>query len=109
MDLDGTLAECNGWSADGSVGAPIPEMVRRVKDWIAAGEIVKIFTGRVSPNNRTDKDLLALEEYRGLVQDWCEKHLGKRLDVTHEKDPAMIQLWDDRCVHVETNTGEILG
>ena len=30
-DLDGTLAEYHGWSADGSIGNPVPDMVERVK------------------------------------------------------------------------------
>lgn len=31
------------------------------------------------------------------------------LEVTSEKDWLMIELWDDRAVHVEPNTGRIIG
>jgi hypothetical protein len=40
------------------------------------------------------------------IQDWCEKHIGRRLEVTCQKDFAMIELWDDRCVQVVCNTGK---
>lgn len=43
------------------------------------------------------------------IGDWTEKHLGVRLQATCEKDFAMIELWDDRCVAVEPNTGRALG
>lgn len=31
--------------------------------------------------------------------------LGRVLIITNEKDYGMIELWDDRCVQVEINTG----
>lgn len=40
VDLDGTLAEYHGWD-DGRIGAPIPKMVQRVKQWLAEGKEVR--------------------------------------------------------------------
>ena len=48
VDLDGTLAEYTGWKGIDHVGKPVPAMVKRVKDWIAKGQDVKVFTARVS-------------------------------------------------------------
>ena len=43
-----------------------------------------------------------------LIQDWCEKHIEYVLAIVCEKDYQMIELWDDRAVTVERNTGRIL-
>jgi putative heme iron utilization protein len=39
------------------------------------------------------------------IAEWAEKHVGTALDVTCIKDLRMIELWDDRCIQVEPNTG----
>lgn len=101
VDFDGTLAYHE--QGEMELGEPIPEMLERVKRWIAKGRKVKIFTARVGKHDgETDEDI---EEQRRLVEDWTEKHIGKRLEVTCEKDYKMIQLWDDRAVQVISNTG----
>lgn len=95
VDLDGTLAFHDGTSVDPNhVGDPIPLMLKRVKEWIAQGITVKIFTARA--------------EYPEMVtpiQDWCERNGLPRLEVTRQKDFQMVQLWDDRAIQVLPNTG----
>ncbi len=44
-----------------------------------------------------------------LLEEWCEKHLGKVVPITCKKDFHMWKLYDDRAVQVEPNTGRILG
>ena len=102
VDLDGTLAKYNGWVDEFHIGEPVPLMVERVKLWRSLGTEVRIFTARVSANNR-GRDIEATTK---AIQDWCEKHIGERLPVTCTKDFGMIELWDDRCVRVIPNTGE---
>lgn len=97
VDLDGTLCEYSEWVSAEHFGKPIGPMVERVKEWLQAGQSVKIFTARVS----VDREL-----NERLVGDWTEKHLGQRLEVTNVKDYAMIALWDDRAVRVRFNRGE---
>lgn len=116
VDLDGTLAMYHGWDG-GKIGEPIPRMVARVKRWIEddGPESVRIFTARVSPpavmasraEGETDLDaeIRIMEE----IQDWAEKHIGYRLRVTCQKDFHCVEIWDDRAMRVETNTGEIEG
>lgn len=41
------------------------------------------------------------------IENWCLKHIGKKLPVTNIKDFGMIELWDDRAVQVVPNTGEV--
>lgn len=101
VDLDGTLAHYEGWEGAKEIGEPVPAMLARVKKWLADGHEVRIFTARVSYGDP--------EKCRPAIEEWCLKHLGKKLPVTNEKDFQMMELWDDRCVQVLTNTGLQMG
>ncbi len=100
VDLDGTLAKYEGWKGVQHVGEPVPAMMYRVRRWLAEGRDVRIFTARVSGREQ-------MERYEAMkaIQDWLESHGLPRLVVTCMKDYAMVELWDDRCVQVEPNTG----
>jgi hypothetical protein len=98
VDLDGTLATYGGWKGPDNIGAPVPAMVTRVLDWCNAGQEVKIFTARAS-----------VPEQIPPIIEWCKKHLGRELPVTNIKDFGMIELYDDRAIQVEINTGKIIG
>jgi len=101
VNLDGTLAKYEGWQGDGHIGEPVPLMLARVKEWLAAGRSVRIVTARVSHQaGHANAD-----RARNLIKEWCAKHLGVALVVTSEKDYSMIELWDDRAVQIEHNTG----
>lgn len=101
VDMDGTLAHFNidEYAID-KVGEPIAPMVDRVKQWLAAGIEVKIFTARAS-----DKQSLGL--CRPAIEAWCEQHIGRKLPITAIKDYGCIQLWDDRAMRVVHNTGRL--
>lgn len=132
VDFDGTLAHGHDIYKP---GAPIALMVDRVKTWLAAGREVRIFTARVGTVTE-DECLGALDEVdvtmwsaaglkppkewapvpsaqqqwyayqRGLVEAWCQEHLGQKLPVTSEKDLHCVQIWDDIAIQVLTNTGQ---
>ncbi len=113
VDLDGTLAEYHGWVGVDYIGAPIPEMVERVKQWLGEGKDVRIFTARVdggtvalSMGNKAGELFKDIEKIKAMIQDWTEKHIGVRLPVTNIKDYGMIELWDDRYIQVIRNTGK---
>lgn len=102
VDLDGTLAEYDGWISAGHVGTPVTRMLNRVKQWLADGKEVKILTARVSsvlPDQQ-------VEEAREAIQNFCQVYLGTVLDITAEKDIYCVELWDDRAIQVVKNTGE---
>jgi len=99
VDLDGTLAHGGEWKGEEHVGKAIPEMVKKVKAALKAGKTVKIFTARAS-------DLSA--KGKKAIEDFCEKEIGEVLEITNEKDPNMVELWDDRAKQVEKNTGEFV-
>lgn len=111
VDFDGTLAISGAKVFDGPLGDPIPQMVERVKGWLAKGIEVRIFTARVSPRNKEGflQDKLVLEAVRKRIGDWCEQNIGQRLECTCEKDHNVIQLWDDRAVQVLRDTGNVVG
>jgi hypothetical protein len=95
-DLDGCLAEYDGYSGPEHIGVVIPLMRERVLGWIAEGKTVKIFTARAS-----------IEGQVKLVQDWLEENGFPRLEVTNVKDMGMVELYDDRCTRIIMNTGVI--
>lgn len=115
VDLDGTLAEYHGWKGPKHIGKPIPKMVDRVVKWMSEpnGLLVKIFTARVAPRPDGSED-----ECRRYIEKWLERHIYPKfplhlrepwpvhIPIVHQKDPMMIELWDDRCVQVIPNTGE---
>jgi hypothetical protein len=97
VDLDGTLAHYEGWN-NGAIGAPIPAMLLRVKKWMKEGREVRIFTARISDRRYAERVVVE-------IQAWLRVHGLPTLKVTNCKDLAMVELWDDRCVQVEKNTG----
>ena len=112
VDLDGTLAEYDGWKGYEHIGAPIPAMVDRVKRWLAEGRCVKIFTARVSilwdsESNQFKEQPCALEAAK-VIRGWCKRYIGAVLPITCIKDYGMIEIWDDRCKQVILNTGRVV-
>lgn len=99
VDLDGTLAKYDGWQGAQHIGEPVPKILSMVKRWLVEGRTVKIFTARVS-----DGDPKTVE----TIEQWCLKHLGRKLEVTNIKDYDMILLFDDRAIQVEQNTGRLI-
>lgn len=94
VDLDATLAVYDSWKG-GEIGEPVPTMAFRVRKWIADDKDVRIFTARAS-----------VPELIPAVEEWCVKHFGKKLPVTNVKDFSTLEIWDDRAVQVEPNTGK---
>lgn len=118
VDLDATLAKYDGFKGPTVIGEPIPAMVDRVKAWIAKGYEVRIMTARVWTPAISDVSMspdaygkrVAEARYaRRAIEGWTELHIGKRLEVTCQKDYSMWQLYDDRAVQVEPNTGRLIG
>ena len=98
VDLDGTLAEYDGWQGEEHVGEPIAPMVARVREWLSEGHDVRIFTARAFTASAVPP-----------IEAWCLRHLGKVLRVTNVKEHDVNEIWDDRAIQVERNTGRVLG
>jgi hypothetical protein len=111
VDLDGTLAEYHGWHSDGGIGPPIARMVNRIRLWRSRKFEVRIMTARVGASGRPSTkhgeldDQAFAESQRRRIEAWCLEHIGEVLPVTATKDLDMLEIWDDRAVAVELNTG----
>lgn len=94
VDFDETLRRY-----DGTVILP---MVHRVKRWLHYGIPVRIVTARV---NEVDFDKYDIAKQISCIQLWCSMHVGAILPIQSCKSRGMIELWDDKAVRVEPNTG----
>jgi hypothetical protein len=97
IDLDGTLAHYDIWRGIEHIGEPIKPMIKFVKDLVSQGKKIKIFTART-----TNKDTIP------YIHKWLKANDLPEFEVTNKKDFGMIMLYDDRCVQVVTNSGEII-
>lgn len=94
VDLDGTLAEYHGWKGAEHIGDPVPKILELVRAFLADEWEVRIFTARA-------EDPVAIS----AIGEWCDRWELPRLIVTNVKDFHMTELYDDRAVSVEPNTG----
>jgi hypothetical protein len=100
IDLDRTLAEYHDYEIE--IGTPIPRSMARVKRWLARGERVKLFTARA--NRETHPNGQSYLKQMKVIHDWLAEH-NLPLEVTASKDYLMKDLYDDRVIQVEANTG----
>lgn len=105
FDLDGTLAVYTTWQGLEHIGEPIKPMVDKVKEFLARGLDVRIFTARVCSKQPAENIVIATK----AVQAWCSEHIGQELVVTAEKDYNLVEYYDDRAVQIEYNVGTIIG
>ncbi|MBD9511618.1 hypothetical protein IB265_33220 [Ensifer sp. ENS10] len=99
VDFDGTLATYDYWRGIDHVGNPIKPMCDRVRAWLDEGKEVRIFTARCA----------GPEDCKPAIEGFCLAEFGQILEITNIKDFGLIELWDDRAVRVEYNTGKRVG
>lgn len=104
VDFDGTLAKHQEGADVEHVGEPVPAMVERVKRWLSLGQEVRIVTARVGMTRPQPER----ERQISMIHAWCREHIGVELPVVCSKDYGMIELWDDRAIQVERNTGRTI-
>jgi hypothetical protein len=111
-DLDGCLAQYDRFRGDDHIGEPIAPMVAHVKQMLADGKDVRIFTARVSPvtltaSTRDQKEAeIQLHRVITAIYKWMVLHLGRPVPITCQKDYQMICMYDDRCVQMIPNEGK---
>ena len=102
FDLE-TIAFYETWG-DGSIGAPIKPMIRRMKHYIRTGRKVAIVTARVHPSKG-----LEATEHLHKVRDFLDAQFGKdasdTIEIRCDKDMHLIALFDDRAEQVIPNRG----
>jgi hydroxymethylpyrimidine pyrophosphatase-like HAD family hydrolase len=95
LDFDKTLAVRNKGDSVFKCGPAIPKMVDRVKQWLADGHKVLIFTARSG-----DAQIRPVKQFlkdNGLPD----------LEVTNIKGSRGDWFYDDKAVPVRRNTGEL--
>lgn len=113
VDWDGTVVTYHGWTKWNEFGEPIKPMVDRIKQWLAEGQDVRIFTARVGlPHEDTKQETCFKtgEKFTSVmmkhaIASHCEKIIGQRLRVQCYKDLHTIEIWDDRAIGVVANLG----
>jgi len=98
LDLDGTLAHYNGWRGMDHIGDPIPAMVTKVREWIAAGDKITIFTARVS-------DQAEAPDASHYITKWLLANDLPPFEITATKLKSFTLFVDDRAVGVIKNRG----
>lgn len=104
VDFDGTLVEHHAGDDLYHIGRPIGAMMDFVRQLLADGREVKIFTARLAFTEPWETRLKQQE----LLKDWSREHFGVALPATCQKDPGMVALFDDRAFHVVHNTGGVV-
>lgn len=92
IDLDGTLAEYEGWQGIEHIGEPIEWARTLVLELIDRGVEVRIVTARVQEGP------IAV----AFVNGWTKHWFGTMLPVTDKKDMNMVMLIDDRAYGPKT-------
>jgi len=98
IDLDGTLAIIDHNTSGVVIGEPVEVMRIILESHITEGYKIKIFTARAS-----------YPEQIPIVKKWLKDNNFPELEITCQKDFAMIRFYDDSAVTIERNTGRILG
>jgi hypothetical protein len=101
LDLDGVLAEYDGWEGIDEIGAPLPGAKEFAEKLAKVADIV-IFTTRCSsqPGSRGAISPLTPGQARIHVIDWLEKNKIPYTDVyMGEGKPRVAAIVDDRAIN----------
>lgn len=96
-----------GTRTDGSVGS-----VRKTLELVRQGAGLPNFgfhdcrRAFISYCIMSGVDILTVAKWVTPIENWCLKHIGRKLVVTNVKDFDLLELWDDRAVQVIMNSGE---
>lgn len=106
IDLDGSLAEYDFDNPDHeNVGKPIEESVKRVKEALAKGEEVWVFTARISASDDSFEQGVQAAQAFVTVAEWVKKHIGQDLPITNIKNRRWKEMLDDRGRELIPNLG----
>lgn len=96
VDLDRTLAKSQEPFNVFTIGEPVTEILQAVKDQIANGRRVIIFTARAASNE---------PGVMRIIREWLTRHGLGDLKITCQKTPDITEFWDDRAKPVTPNEG----
>ena len=99
FDCDGTIACYSGDEGPTEIGEPLgidkmDSAFNTLLCFLEQGKKCKIVTARAE-----------FPESVKAIKAWSKKYLGQELEVTNKKDFAMISLFDDRAIGIDSETG----
>lgn len=97
VDLNGTLARYDDGQPQNHIGSPVPRMLARVRAWLGQDIRVRVVTVRACDPVQILK-----------IRQWLDDLGLQQVEITDRKDPDCREMWDDRCVQVIPNTGEMV-
>lgn len=97
-DLDGTLAEYNGWKGIGHIGQVIAPVRDAIYNAQKSGAEVWIYTARVSDPEEHDEATKA-------IASWLIENKINVMGITSTKHKFFTEFWDDRAFQVVKNQG----
>ncbi len=104
LDLDGTLAEYNGWVNLDTIGSPIRPIWDLFKGWLDdTNVVVSIYTARAGTPGAEE----AIRSW--LVDNGIDKVTSECIEITNVKEKHFTEFWDDRAIAVKRNCGEFQG
>lgn len=101
LDLDGVLAQYDGWEGSDIIGQPIPGALEFAKKVAKLADIV-IFTSRCSTEtgDADSASILTAGQLRIKIVTWLEKHKFPFVDVyIGQGKPRVAAFIDDRAIH----------
>ena len=98
VDLDGTLAQYDGWKGIEHIGPVIPEVANAMERAQKEGAEVHLFTSRVS-------DPEDAAEAHQIISKWAEANHFNFASITAVKHKFFTEFWDDRAIQVIKNEG----
>ena len=102
VDLDGTLAIYDGWKGEEHIGDIIEPVAEKIKERVAEGWKVAIFTARVSSILSNE-----VSHATNVIWKWIDDNdMSQYISgITAVKGKHFIEFWDDRAIAVEKNKG----
>ena len=102
VDLDGTLAVYDGWKGEDNIGDIIVPIAEKIKQRVAEGWGVAIFTARVSSKLSNEVDHATRVIWKWLDDNYMSQYIS---GITAVKGKHFTEFWDDRASAVEKNQG----
>jgi len=109
LDFDSTLAEHES-GGDLTIGKPIKPMVEQVKQWVAKGYDITIFTARVSrcfKSGEERSDVFIMRQ-KMLINQFLVDNGLPIMKITADKSPRFTHFVDDKAVKVIPNKGIVI-
>lgn len=97
LDLDGTIAEYNGWKGISYIGNPIQPIIDAALEKEKEGYEIIILTARAADPRSIP-----------IIKNWLRNHNLPNWRITDRKDSSMKEIWDDLAKTVKFNEGTFL-